>query len=420
MKPLVSIWCPSYNDKDYIRDTLNGFLIQETNFLYEIVIHDDASTDGTVDILKEYEEKYPNIIRVVYQKRNIFKDKNRNEILDNIRKRELRGKYVALCEGDDYWIDPHKLQKQVDYMEMHEECIIVAHNAIWRNCETEVDEVMNKDYPSGRVGVREIIYQSPIMLPTASVMIRSENMYLSGFFAECGVGDYPLKLQAMSEGYIYYMDDVMSVYRYMANGSWSTQRTSDYKFHIMHCIKMIDFLKKYNAYTQKEYERYIVVQTNRYANEILARVKDLEEEKYIELWNEINEETNSIYNIIFEKIYPWYKIICDEELYIKKLKDTFNDKDDIILWGTGRVTKYYLECLERHQLNVKGFVVTKRETGNEVFFGKKVWELQELLEEKKLHNLVVAVWLGAWASILDTIFEFDIKDYYYPFYYEIN
>lgn len=420
MRPMVSIWCQTYNHADYIKDAMDGFLMQQVTFSYEIVIHDDASTDGTTEILKAYKNKYPNVIRLICQEKNIYGDKNRIEILDEIRKRELHGKYVAYCEGDDYWTDPYKLQKQVDYMETHEDCAMITHNAIRRNCKTMQDEVINKDYPLGSVGIKEVLYQSPIMLPTASIMVRNETIYLSDFFKECGVGDYPLKLNALSKGYIYYSDEVMSVYRYLATGSWTSSRIEDYKFHIMHCLKMIDFLDKYNEYTKKEYEKYIIVQINRYANEILGRVKDIHEESYINLWKEINEETNYLYDKVLKKIYPFYKIISDEELYIKYLREMVQEKDDIILWGTGRVTNHYLECLERNGFQVSGFVVTKRAIGNEVFLGKRVWELKELLSQKSNCNLVVAVWLGAWASILDTIFEYNVKNYYYPFYYEID
>ena len=420
MKPMVSIWCQSYNHKDYIKDAIESFLMQETNFTYEIIIHDDASTDGTIDILNEYEGKYSNVIRVIHQEKNIYNDKNRIRIIDEIKRHELHGKYVAYCEGDDCWIDSQKLQKQVDYMEEHTDCAMITHNAIWRNCETLEERIMNNDYPSGKVDIKEVLYQSPVMLPTASIMLRKENVYMSDFFIECGVGDYPLKLNVLSKGYIYYSNEVMSIYRYMTKGSWTASRNKDYKFHIMHCLKMIDFLRKYNEHTGRKYEKYIAVQTNRYANEILARIKDLTKERYIELWKEINEETNYIYNKILEKIQPWYKIVCDEELYINYLKGAFSETDDIILWGTGRVTNHYLECLERHGLLVSGFVVTKRDAENEVFLGKRVWELKDLLAEKPTSNLVVAVWLGAWASILDTIFEYDIENYYYPFYYELD
>ena len=119
MKPLLSIICITYNHKDFIRQALEGFVMQKTNFKFEVLIHDDASTDGTADIIREYEAKYPDIIKPIYQKENQFS--KGVHILKTFIYPRVLGKYVALCEGDDYWTDPNKLQKQVDFLEAHPE-----------------------------------------------------------------------------------------------------------------------------------------------------------------------------------------------------------------------------------------------------------------------------------------------------------
>ena len=109
--PLLSICCVTYNHKKYIRQCLDSFLMQKTNFKFEIIIHDDASTDGTADIIKEYYEKYPDIIKPIFQTENQFSQGK--SISKTFIYPRIKGKYVALCEGDDYWTDPYKLQKQV-------------------------------------------------------------------------------------------------------------------------------------------------------------------------------------------------------------------------------------------------------------------------------------------------------------------
>lgn len=116
-EPLVTIQCLVYNQKYFLRDCLDGFVMQKTNFPFEAIIHDDASTDGSADIIREYAEKYPNIIKPIYEKENQYSKKNGS--LTKIMNATCNGKYIAFCEGDDYWIDPYKLQKQVDYMESH-------------------------------------------------------------------------------------------------------------------------------------------------------------------------------------------------------------------------------------------------------------------------------------------------------------
>ena len=128
---MVSIWCVTYNHAPYVRDAIEGFINQQTDFEYEIIIHDDASTDNTANIIKEYESKYPTMIHGIYQAENQYKKHLPSiEWLQKIQRENCRGKYIAFCEGDDYWIDSNKLQMQIDYMEKHSECIMTLHNAV--------------------------------------------------------------------------------------------------------------------------------------------------------------------------------------------------------------------------------------------------------------------------------------------------
>lgn len=121
---IVSICCTTYNQKDYIAQTIEGFINQKINLNYEILIHDDASTDGTDDIVRAYEKKYPNIIKGIYQKENQY---SQGIMTSQIVRERAKGKYIAFCEGDDYWIDENKIQKQVDFLEMYPEYIATSH-----------------------------------------------------------------------------------------------------------------------------------------------------------------------------------------------------------------------------------------------------------------------------------------------------
>ena len=125
--PLVSICCITYNHAQFIRKCLDGFLMQETNFPIEILIHDDCSTDGTTEIIREYEAKYPDLIFPLYEEENQYQQGKAAEI-DFYNYRRARGKYIAYCEGDDYWTDPQKLQKQVDFMEANPEYSVCFHD----------------------------------------------------------------------------------------------------------------------------------------------------------------------------------------------------------------------------------------------------------------------------------------------------
>lgn len=118
---LVSIKCLVYNHEPYLRQCLDGFVMQKTNFVFEAIVHDDASTDSSAAIIREYAEKYPNIIKPIFETENQYSKKDGS--LGRIMNAAIHpnAKYIALCEGDDYWIDPYKLQKQVDFLESNED-----------------------------------------------------------------------------------------------------------------------------------------------------------------------------------------------------------------------------------------------------------------------------------------------------------
>lgn len=127
-KIIVSVVCATFNHENYIKACLDGFLIQQTNFKFEILIHDDASTDATASIIKTYEEKHPNLIKPIYQTENQYS--KGVHITNTFIYPIAKGKYIAMCEGDDYWTDPLKLQKQVDFLEENEDYGLVCTNLV--------------------------------------------------------------------------------------------------------------------------------------------------------------------------------------------------------------------------------------------------------------------------------------------------
>jgi glycosyltransferase involved in cell wall biosynthesis len=132
---LVSISCITYNHEPYIRDCIDGFLMQKTNFRFEILIHDDASIDGSADVIREYERKFPDLIKPIYQVENQYSQGINPSTFNSNR---AKGKYIAFCEGDDYWTDPLKLQKQVDFLENNPEYGLVCTNVRYYYQETNV------------------------------------------------------------------------------------------------------------------------------------------------------------------------------------------------------------------------------------------------------------------------------------------
>jgi len=218
--PLVSITCIAYNHEKFIAVAIEGFLIQETNFPFEIIIHDDASTDKTQSIIKKYSDNYPNLIRTILQKENHWLGKGINATTTIVWP-SCKGKYIAWCEGDDFWTDPNKLQKQVDFLEVNEDYAICFHRVY--ELEDEKEPLVSKLNTSEREETYTIEnLAAGNFIHTPSVVFR--NGLIKRFpewFVKAPVGDYPLYLIIAKHGKIKYFPEPMAVYRKHFGGLWS-------------------------------------------------------------------------------------------------------------------------------------------------------------------------------------------------------
>ncbi len=212
---MVSICCVAYNQEQYIRQTLDSFLAQKTNFSYEIIISDDASTDHTADIIRQYEQKYPEIIKPVYYTKNIY---SQGINPDKLNYAKAVGKYIAFCEGDDYWIDDYKLQKQVDYMESHPDCTFCFTNAYFLAGETYWKKFMPVDPRSYKLKDNQVdIDAGELALlgttPTASYMWPTEKVVFPPLPKGTFDHDLYLSIYAASKGYAHFLDEYTCIYR---------------------------------------------------------------------------------------------------------------------------------------------------------------------------------------------------------------
>jgi len=222
--PVVSVSCITYNHSAYIRDAIEGFLMQKTTFPVEVLIHDDASTDGTSDIIRAYEARYPNIIKPIYQTENQYSKGIRISITFNYPR--AKGKYIAICEGDDYWIDPYKLQKQVTFLEQNPEYGLVFTDADVFNEKTRrfikhYDRTYKKKIPEGDV-INTLLYKNPYRTCTSlfrCIFLKDYYNYIDRFSSN-KIGDAPLWLYIARKSKVKYLTDTTSVYR-VHNGSIS-------------------------------------------------------------------------------------------------------------------------------------------------------------------------------------------------------
>lgn len=221
----VTIFCPAFNQGLYIREALEGFVSQRTSFDFEVIVHDDASTDETAEIIKEYENKYPSLIHGIYQKQNQYSQ--RIDVFSNYVAPLARGKYIALCEGDDFWISINKIQAQFNYMEQHPECALCGCAALQirasDGCCFGVLGISDKEQI---LSGEEMFDAEKTFLPTCSLFYRKSVLlesYENQFRDGCPVGDYPGRVFAGTRGTVYFSPEIMAAKREGSIGSYSAR-----------------------------------------------------------------------------------------------------------------------------------------------------------------------------------------------------
>ena len=217
--PRVSICCTAYNHVDYIRQCLDGFVMQKTSFPIEVLIHDDASTDGTQDIIREYADKYPDIVIPIYQTVNQYSKGVKVSLIYNYSR--AKGKYIALCEGDDYWTDPYKLQKQVDFLESHPDYVMCSHRFDqYYEEERRLEKEQDESFQGADYDLKNLI-GGKWLTQTLTVMYRRSALDLQHYESYGMSMDIILFYALLKEGKGYCFPDVMGVYRYHNGGVWS-------------------------------------------------------------------------------------------------------------------------------------------------------------------------------------------------------
>jgi len=246
----VSVLIITYNHEKYISETIQGVLLQKTNFDYDVVIGEDCSTDNTREIILKYKQLYPNVIKMLLHKKNIGAMANQIAVLS-----ECTGKYIAICEGDDYWSDYLKLQKQVDFLDNNPECSLVCHSIM--------DEIGSRLNTRQIVDVNryltneEIIIARGMITPTLSIVFRRKHLEnLPKWVVTSPVGDIPLVFYLMTKGKVFCFKDIMGVYRKYHATSWSNKKRNILQ-RTDFSIRYNFFLQTFNKYTQYNYDKMI-------------------------------------------------------------------------------------------------------------------------------------------------------------------
>lgn len=410
---LVSVLCITYNHERYIRETLEGFLMQKTDFAFEVLIHEDASTDKTAEIVHEYESKYPDIFRVIYETENQYH--KGIEYNHDLLAPMARGKYIALCEGDDAWIDDEKLQLQVDYMEKHPECSLTVHKAFLQ-------------YPhdwSGKREPRAMGYEKEGIVPfkrhflkwsaaTSSFLFRKElYMPMPEFFRKAPTGDEPLKFYLAAHGEVYYFDRVMSVYNRMSLGSWSAKfEIESFERRKAYYIGYINFFKELDRYLGLEhhvlFENCIKVRICRFMQDILLSC-----EKY----DDMLECLESFARSCDDKWAAYVKekkrvfLILDGEQQKRVVNENGTNKK-IFVYGAGEIAKIGIRQLEEKKMPVEGVIISDGQALKKEFMGYPVSYLSEFLKREEENFIIMIALQEAYArTVMESLHEKGIEDY---------
>ena len=397
--PLVSIICVTYNHARFIHDALASLVTQRTSFEYEIIVHDDASTDGTTEVIIEYAKRYPKLIIPIIEEQNQYS--LNVDFLPKILKK-CRGKYYALCEGDDFWIDPKKMELQVDYMENHPKCYMCVSNALVLNYETDRFSLYSDSTENHVLSPKEIIKKG---YPTASMIYRADiSIDGNSFYNEAGIGDWPLRLRVLEKGgEIYYFNRVMSFYRAWTPGSYCQRTYGNFDSSLRHVWELIKLMLNYNKATERKYEKYIITR-------IQYSVWDLFRISGVRLRDEFDSLLARIDKSFFDE-----DVVLDS-----RVLNILESYRYVVIYGAG----YFGKKVARQILDSRNvfdcFVVSDGKEHVDNLMGKSVHVLSELRFPVDETLVVVAIEPRIWDELVDSLDKFGYRNVVCPLLYDID
>lgn len=245
--PIVSVCVQTYNHKDYIKECLDGILMQETTFPIEIILGDDVSNDGTHEICLQYQTQYPSIIKLQPRQRSdvIYinnRPTGRYNFVQNLM--ATTGKFIALCEGDDYWLDKNKLQAQYELLQDDSDSVMCFHNAYIQQNDNKNNWKLygNSSKYQQSYSFQELVEIGESIMPTASLFFRRPtDLHFPEWFNRVYAGDYALILLLCKHGHARYLDQPMSVYRKTSQGA---SKTHDQMNKILSRIYLLTSLRQ--------------------------------------------------------------------------------------------------------------------------------------------------------------------------------
>jgi glycosyltransferase involved in cell wall biosynthesis len=254
--PLVSISCITFNQESYIRETIEGFLLQETTFPVEILIHDDASTDATAEIIREYVDMFPSLFKPILRSENQYSQVG--FLFAFLELDRAKGEFIALCEGDDFWTDRLKLEKQVRRLSSDKHSSFCFHSVYYKD-EGKIAAIKLHKPPyvplDSCFSTTDLINLDSQMISNCSVVFRSHLIKsLPNWVTEAPIGDLPLCLYLSTNGSIAYLDEPMAVYRVSSVGSWTSDMARNRRRKLVHLKGLKRMWEEFDAWTIFQYK----------------------------------------------------------------------------------------------------------------------------------------------------------------------
>ena len=249
--PVVSVFCITYNHEKFIREAIEGFLMQETTFPVEIFVHDDASTDGTADIIREYESKHPQLFRTILQTENQYSKYGFEPVLRMLKSQ--RGEFIAICEGDDYWTASQKLQMQVDTLEKEPRCSMCFHNAIQFDQLSGKRSIFNERFNNTELNFKDMLKHS-FIIPTASMVFQRFRIATLPMIQTPFFGDSKIQFTLADQGPFYFINKDWSVYRSHEGGM---MRRIGQEWFTVGLPNLLKFLCEFNTLTDHRNEKLL-------------------------------------------------------------------------------------------------------------------------------------------------------------------
>lgn len=324
----VTVVCTAYNHEKFIRECLDSLLNQKTNFDYEVLVNDDASTDNTANILKEYVSRYPDKLRVYFQEKNLFSQGIR--IVDDVLLPNAKGKYIAICEGDDKWLDNNKLQLQYDLMEKNKDCVMCTHNTLIKDVNNKRRDIYFNNWRNLHVLNDFDVFMS-WKVHTSSYFIRKELVKLDSRLRGYWFGDFVRLTFLYSKGKIISIPKVMSQYNIgISTGSLDSFNKSSEEKRKKGILDRSKYLRDFNEFTNYRFNNVVnkrillteleassinefdVLQCSKNKKELISAAKSISNKKEYKRYIKSLSIKDKIKNLIRYKgyfIYPiWVKL----------------------------------------------------------------------------------------------------------------